>query len=134
MSFCAKPFHAEVIDEVMTSYGGDATAQFIEVRMLAGAQTFVSHSVLAAFDTRGAYIGDILVMPNDLTNGGNGVRWLVGTMAFQTASGEQRLERLSVVRLSSDVTAAVHAEQVEKALREARAELAHITRVATPGG
>ena len=60
-------FHAEVIDEVMTSYGGDATAQFIELRMLAGLQTFVSHTVLAAFDTSGAYIGDILVVPNDLT-------------------------------------------------------------------
>ena len=80
-------FHAEVIDEVMTSYGGDATVQFIEVRMLAGGQILVSHSVLAAFDTSGAYIGDILVMPNDLANGGNDVRWLVGTTAFQTASG-----------------------------------------------
>ena len=80
-------FHAEVIDQVMTSYGGDATAQFIELRMLAGGQTLVSHSVLAAFDTSGAYIADILVIPSDLTNGGSGVRWLVGTTAFQTASG-----------------------------------------------
>jgi hypothetical protein len=31
------------------------------------------HTVLAAFDTSGAYIGDILVVPNDPANGGNGV-------------------------------------------------------------
>jgi PAS domain S-box-containing protein len=35
--------------------------------------------------------------------------------------------------VSSDVTAAVHAEQIEKALHEARAELAHVTRVTTLG-
>lgn len=35
--------------------------------------------------------------------------------------------------VSSDVTAALHAEQVEKALREAQAELAHATRVTTLG-
>jgi PAS domain S-box-containing protein len=35
--------------------------------------------------------------------------------------------------VSSDVTAAVRAEQVEKALREAQAELAHVTRVTTLG-
>jgi hypothetical protein len=80
-------FHLEVIDQVMTSYGDDATVQFIEVRLLAGGMTFVSHSVLAAFDTSGAYIGDILVVPNNLTNGASGARWLVGTTAFQTASG-----------------------------------------------
>jgi len=80
-------FHAAVIDEVMTSYGGDANVQFIEVRMLAGLQTFVSNSVLAAFDTNGNYIADILVIPNNVSNGGPGVRWLVGTSAFQTASG-----------------------------------------------
>jgi len=80
-------FHAAVIDEVMTSYGGDPTVQFIEVRMLAAAQGFVQHSVLAAFDSNGNYIQDILVMPNNLNNSGPGVRWLVGTSALQTASG-----------------------------------------------
>ena len=29
-------FHLAVIDEVMTSYDGDANVQFIEIRMLAG--------------------------------------------------------------------------------------------------
>jgi hypothetical protein len=80
-------FHASVIDEVMTSYGGDPNVQFIEVRMLASLQSFVSHSVLAAFDSSGNYIADILVMPNNLANSGPDVRWLVGTSALQTASG-----------------------------------------------
>ena len=80
-------FHLAVIDEVMTSYGGDANVQFIEIRMLGPLQNFVTNSVLAAFDADGNYINDILVAPANVTNAGNGVRWLVGTTAFQTASG-----------------------------------------------
>ena len=80
-------FHLEVIDEVLTSYGGDQSVQFIEIRMLAGFQTFVGHSVFAAFDTAGTYTGDILEVPGNLANAGTDVRWLVGTTAFQTASG-----------------------------------------------
>ena len=44
-------------------------------------------SVLAAFDNAGNYVGDILVMPANVPNMGADVRWLVGTAAFQTASG-----------------------------------------------
>ncbi|MEO8603074.1 MAG: hypothetical protein ABI629_10910 [bacterium] len=80
-------FHLAVIDEVLTSYNGDPSAQFIEVRMLGGSQNFVAHSVFAAFDASGAYSGDILEVPANVTNSGAGVRWLVGTSSFQTASG-----------------------------------------------
>jgi hypothetical protein len=80
-------FHLAVIDEVLTSYGGDPNAQFIEMRMLANSQNFVANSVFAAFDTTGAYVADILVVPSNVANSGNGVRWLIGTSAFQTASG-----------------------------------------------
>jgi hypothetical protein len=80
-------FHVTVIDEVMTSYNGDAGVQFIEMRMLAGLQSFVANSVLAAFDANGNYVADILVVPNNVTNSGIGVRWLVGTAGFQTQSG-----------------------------------------------
>lgn len=80
-------FHLAVIDEVVTSYNGDPTAQFIEVRMLGALQNFVTNSVFAAFDSSGAYVGDILVVPSDVANAGAGVRWLVATTAFQTASG-----------------------------------------------
>ena len=80
-------FHVTVIDEVMTSYNGDAGVQFIEMRMLAGLQSFVANSVLAAFDANGNYVADILVVPSNVTNSGIGVRWLVGTAGFQTQSG-----------------------------------------------
>jgi len=79
-------FHVTVIDEVMTSYNGDAGVQFIEMRMLAGLQSFVANSVLAAFDANGNYVADIIVVPNNVTNSGIGVRWLVGTAGFQTQS------------------------------------------------
>jgi hypothetical protein len=80
-------FHLAVIDEVMTSYGGDPAAQFVEIEMLAGSQNLVHHSILAAFDASGAYVGDILEVPANVANSGSGVRWLAGTSAFQTASG-----------------------------------------------
>ncbi len=80
-------FHLAVIQEVVTSYNGDPTAQFIEIRMLAGAQNFVANSVLAAFDANGTYINDILVVPANVTNSGANVSWLVATSAMQTASG-----------------------------------------------
>jgi hypothetical protein len=80
-------FHLAVIDEVVTSYGGDATAQFIEIRMLSGSQNFVAHTIFAAFDASGAYIGDILEVPSNVANGVAGGRWIVATSAFQTASG-----------------------------------------------
>jgi hypothetical protein len=80
-------FHATVIDEVATSYNGDPTVQFVEMRMLSGLQNFVQNSVFAAFDANGNYINDLLVVPGTVPNSGAGVRWLIGTSAFQTASG-----------------------------------------------
>jgi hypothetical protein len=80
-------FHFVVIDEVMTSHGGDPNVQFIEMRMLTSSQNFVANSVFAAFDASGSYIGDILVVPGNVANSGTGVRWIVGTTQFQTASG-----------------------------------------------
>jgi hypothetical protein len=80
-------FHLAVIDEVMTSYGGDSNVQFVEIRMLASGQSFVQDSVLGAFDASGSYLGDVLVVPANISNSGAGVRWLMGTSQFQTASG-----------------------------------------------
>ncbi len=80
-------FHLAVIDEIMTSYAGDNTAQFVEIRMNAGAQTITTNSVLAAFDASGNYIADVFVVPGNLANGGAGLRWIMGTASFQTASG-----------------------------------------------
>jgi len=80
-------FHFAVIDEVMTSYGGDAAVQFIEVEMEAILQSLVTDSVFVAFDTSGTYIGDVLVVPADVANHGPGVRWIIGTTQFEAASG-----------------------------------------------
>jgi hypothetical protein len=76
-----------VINEVLTGYDGSADVQFIEMRTLAGGQSLVRNSVLAAFDDSGDYIADILILPANLTNSGSGVRYLIGTAAFQTTSG-----------------------------------------------
>ncbi len=80
-------FHIAVIDEVMTSYGGDSDVQFVEVRMLAGSQTFVEDSVFAAFDINANYIADLLVVPSNIPNGGVDTRWIIGTAEFMAASG-----------------------------------------------
>ncbi len=79
-------FHFAVIDEVMTSYNGDANVQFVEIRMLNTSQTVVGNTVLAAFDANGNYTADVLVVPSNLTPNTE-LRWLMGTTQFQTASG-----------------------------------------------
>jgi hypothetical protein len=80
-------FHLAVIDEVMTSYGGDPSVQFVEIRMLSVAQNLVQNSVLGVFDTTGAYLGDVLVVPGNVLNSSSGARWIMGTTQFQVGSG-----------------------------------------------
>src|SRR5580765_7732853 len=81
-------FHISAIDEVMMGVNGDATAQYVEVRMLFAAQTSVEHSVLAFFTCDGGGVStQIDGLPANLTHGGNGVRWSMGTAAFATATG-----------------------------------------------
>ena len=82
-------FHLAVISEVLTSHGGSADVQAVEIEMLAGGQTFTQDSVLAVFDATGAYVADALVVPGDVPKGGAGLHWLMGTTAFETASGVQ---------------------------------------------
>ena len=82
-------FHIAVIDEVMTSYGGDDAAQFVEIRMEFDGQTVTQNSVLAAFAADGSFLGDVLVVPDSIENGGDGLHWLMGTTAFETAAGIQ---------------------------------------------
>jgi hypothetical protein len=82
-------FHISDISEVLTSYGGSADVQAVEIEMLAGGQTLTQNSILAFFDATGAYVADALVVPGDVPNGGAGLHWLMGTSAFETASGVQ---------------------------------------------
>jgi hypothetical protein len=80
-------YHLTVIDEVVTSYAGDAQKQLVQLRMLAIVQNVLNGSVLAAFDSRGQYLGDLLVVPDRVANAGPGIHWSVATEEFQSASG-----------------------------------------------
>ena len=80
-------FHVAVIGEVMTSYDGDPNVQFVEILMLAIFQPFVTNSVLGAFDASGNYLGDVLVVPNNLGRDGAFVPWIMGTAQFAAVSG-----------------------------------------------
>jgi hypothetical protein len=82
-------FHFSVIDELMTSYDGDPNVQFVEIRMLSGGQNLVDRTVLAAFDGSGNYQGDLLLLDENVMNASAGTRWIMGTTAFETASGLQ---------------------------------------------
>jgi len=80
-------FHLMTIYEVMTGYGGDTSVQFVELRMEAASQNLVGDTVLGAFDDTGTYLGDVLVLPNDVTFGQANRRVLMATSAFQTVTG-----------------------------------------------
>ncbi len=79
-------FHFAVIDEIMTSYGGDPNVQFVEIRMLTIGQSLVAGTVLGAFGPSGSHLGNVLVVPGNVLRSGAGVRWLMGTAQFQAVS------------------------------------------------
>ena len=79
-------FHFSEIDEIMTSYGGDPNVQFLEIQMLLGSQGIVSGSQIGAFDTSGAFLGQVYSVTGNV-GGGNQRRWLMGTSGFETTSG-----------------------------------------------
>jgi len=79
-------FHIAEIDEVMVSYDGDAAVQFVEIVMRAGGQQFVEGTKLAAFGADGSFAGVVLTIGGDVA-GGNGRSWIMGTAAFEQASG-----------------------------------------------
>ncbi len=83
----AATFHLAKIDEVMTAYGGDPAAQFVEIRMLTGSQNLVQGTTLAAFDASGNFAGDVFAVPTKVPNSGAGVRWLMGTAAYAALGG-----------------------------------------------
>lgn len=72
-------FHLAVIDELTAGACGDAGVQYVEIRMTAGAQTQTGGSVLTAFSCDGSTVTRLLVVPDNIPNGGNGVRWLMAT-------------------------------------------------------
>jgi MYXO-CTERM domain-containing protein len=80
-------FHFARINQVVTSIGGDATIQFVEIVMIAGGQNLVEDTVLAAFDIDGQYIQDVLVVPSNVADGTAFFPWLMGTSAMAAAAG-----------------------------------------------
>jgi len=79
-------FHIAEIDEVMVAYDGDATAQFVEIVMKTSGQNLVKGSRLVAFDAGGNFSGVVLTVGGNVASGA-GRRWIMGTVAFQAASG-----------------------------------------------
>ena len=90
--------HRAEIHEVMSGFNGDPDVQYVEVNMRSGSQTATTNVKLSAFDASGTFIdGDpmtmgnqpLLTMSGSVPNSGDGIRWLMGTTAFEAASGIQ---------------------------------------------
>ena len=86
-------FHIADIDEVMSGAGGDASVQYVEIRMLSGLQNQVCHSRLTVFRCQ-ANGGGSQVLINDLggsgavnpciPNQGPDVRWIMASPSGAT--------------------------------------------------
>ena len=73
-------FHVAVIDEVMSGTTGDPTAQYVEIRMLAGLQRFVKDSRLTFFSCAGGNPAtELLLVSSDVPNGAANDRWIMAT-------------------------------------------------------
>lgn len=90
--------HLAEIHEVMSGFNGNPSVQYIEVNMRSIGQNVTNQAKLSAFTSSGAFIdGNTSMMGNqplatmsgNVTNSGDGVRWLIGTTQFETASGIQ---------------------------------------------
>jgi hypothetical protein len=79
-------FHLALIDEVLTSFDGNANSQFVEIFMIAGGQGIVSNSKLGAFDASGDFLSIVLTVPENVTSG-SARRWIMGTSQFASDSG-----------------------------------------------
>jgi len=77
-------YHIEHISEVMSVFAGDASVQYVEIRMDFTFQTMVGNTRLTAFDCGGAATV-LLTLPSPTAPGGNvpnqgtGRHWIMGT-------------------------------------------------------
>ncbi|MCH7698666.1 MAG: hypothetical protein IH865_06990 [Chloroflexi bacterium] len=78
--------HISEISEVMSGFDGDPNVQFVEIDQLAGGQYLVANTRLTAFNPDGTLAG-VLIDPVPSNVGLTGGKWLMGTLAFETASG-----------------------------------------------
>jgi len=80
-------FHIAVIDEVMSGCGADPTVQYVEIRMLISGQNLVQNTRLTAFSCDGTTVNVLDLVSSDVANSMSGARWIIGSPAFQAASG-----------------------------------------------
>ena len=78
--------HIAEISEVMSGFAGDSDVQFVEVDQLASYQSFVTNTRLTAFNPDGSLAG-VLLDPVGGDVSLTGDKWIMGTAAFETASG-----------------------------------------------
>ena len=78
--------HIAEISEVMSGFAGDSDVQFVEVDQLASYQNFVTNTRLTAFNPDGSLAG-VLLDPVGGDVSLTGDKWIMGTAAFETASG-----------------------------------------------
>lgn len=81
--------HLAEISEVMVGFNGDPRVQFVEINQRALGQNIIVNSRLSAFGPSGNFLGVVLVVPGNVPNSGDGVRWIMGTPQFEMASGIQ---------------------------------------------
>jgi hypothetical protein len=73
-------FHFAHISEVGLGVAdAPAGAQYVEIEMEALLQENVTNSILSAWDCDGDFLGELLVVPNDVALAGAGVRWIMAT-------------------------------------------------------
>ena len=78
--------HIAEISEVMSGFDGDPDVQFVEIDQLAIYQSFVTNTRLTAFNPDGSLAG-VLLDPVGGDVGLVGDKWIMGTAAFEAASG-----------------------------------------------
>ena len=77
-------FHCMRIHAVMGGYNGDSNIQFVELRMDAGGQTFISGHTIQFFDASGA-LKAAFTFPSGITNSAKGDSILIGTAEFNSS-------------------------------------------------
>jgi hypothetical protein len=80
-------FHLSHISEVMSGVNGDPSVQYVEIRMNAGAQSFVHNTFLTAFSCDGTSHTLLLHVPSNVANAGANVKWIMATPSFAAAAG-----------------------------------------------
>jgi len=83
-------FHIAAISEVMSGFAGDPAVQYVEVRMDFEGQHIVHDTVASVFDEDGTpALNELMILPTDVPNDGDDVRWLMATQAFADLTGLQ---------------------------------------------